>query len=186
MARNPGILFQKPSLIRSPPYYSQWFFPCEKRTCFVCLCVFSQPHIIAQKVIWYFIGVQYIVHVILFVAQIKVSLTSWKEGQHQPLSSIMSSVNPNSLCKKSLNFDLSIFSPLASVSNTPNKPITSSLVTEIAKIKIQFFYRLYITMQLYCYIAMCRNSSLGFHPYTQRLHATSRFYHKSLVIFGIE
>ena len=33
---------------------------------------------------------------------------------------------------------------------------------------------------------MCRNSSLGFHPYTQRLHATSRFYHKSVVIFGIE
>ena len=113
-------------------------------------------------------------------------VTPWKEGLYQPLSSIMSSVNPNSLCKKSLNFDLSIFSPLASASNTPNKPITSSLVTEIAKIKIQFFYRLYITMQLYCYIAMCRNSSLGFHPYTQRLHATSWFYHKSLVIFGIE
>ena len=90
-------------------------------------------------------------------------VTPWKEGLYQPLSSIMSSVNPNSLCKKSLNFDLSIFSPLASASNTPNKPITSSLVTEIAKIKIQFFYRLYITMQLYCYIAMCRNSSLGFH-----------------------
>ena len=79
------------------------------------------------------------------------SVTPWKEGLYQPLSSIMSSVNPNSLCKKSLNFDLSIFSPLASASNTPNKPITSSLVTEIAKIKIQFFYRLYITMQqFYC------------------------------------
>ena len=114
------------------------------------------------------------------------SVTPWKEGLYQPLSSIMSSVNPNSLCKKSLNFDLSIFSPLASASNTPNKPITSSLVTEIAKMKIQLFNRLCITMQLYCYIAMCRNSSLGFHPYTQRLHATSRFYHKSLVIFGIE
>ena len=125
---------------------------------FVCLLAFSQPHIFARKIIWYFIGVQYKVLLIFICDTISrfcwmmYSVTPWKEGLYQPLSSIMSSVNPNSLCKKSLNFDLSIFSPLASASNTPNKPITSSLVTEIAKIKIQFFYRLYITMQLYCYV----------------------------------
>ena len=83
-------------------------------------------------------------------------VTPWKEGLYQPLSSIMSSVNPNSLCKKSLNFDLSIFSPLASASNTPNKPITSSLVTEIAKIKIQLFINQtvhnYVTVLLHCYV----------------------------------
>ena len=89
MARNPGILFKKPLLIRSPQYYGQFFWLIGDRInrvplyfnhsngsfhvrrehvfLFVCLFVFSQPHIIEQKVIWYFIGVQY--KVILFVAQ---------------------------------------------------------------------------------------------------------------------
>ena len=82
MARNPGILFKKPLLIRSPQYYGQFFWLIGDRInrvplyfnhtngsfhLFVCLFVFSQPHIIEQKVIWYFVGVQY--KVILFVAQ---------------------------------------------------------------------------------------------------------------------
>ena len=107
MARNPGILFRKPSLIRSPQYYRHFFwligdringvplyfnhsngsFHVRREHVFLFVCLFfSQPHIIAQKIIWYFIGVQY-----------KVLFYLW---HNQPL--LLNDVQCNSLERRSV------------------------------------------------------------------------------------